>query len=59
MYRIIGYGSAFLFVMGLRQGLWAFFSFETLIYFIFMGILIYVSNAADGWEEWNDRFSNN
>jgi len=58
MYRIIGYGSFIFWAIGIRQDLWFFFSFETLIYFIFMGILIYVSNAADGWEEWNDRFGN-
>jgi len=56
MYRVIGYISFIFWAIGIKQGSWGFFSFETLIYIIFLGILIYISNAADGWEEWDDRF---
>ena len=56
MWRILGYTMAIVWWWGWTGGSYEFFSSETVIFFIALGILIYVSNAADGWEYWNNNF---
>jgi hypothetical protein len=56
MWRMLGYAMFFAYYMGYREGSYELLSSTTLIFVIALGILIYVSNSADGWEEWNNNF---
>ena len=56
MWRILGYAMLFGWWFGYKEGSYELISSETMIFFIALGILIYVSNAADGWEYWNNNF---